>query len=216
MKRLSRAEQNDRNRGLLLDAARSIFLAQGYHGATVDKIADEAGFSKGAVYSQFGNKADMFLALLDQSIDERLRDNAERAQQLSGEHDLVALVQQFAARQSADREWGLLLIEFRAHASRDPELNSRYAAAHERTIRGLAAILTGLYERAGLEPPLPAADLAQLLLALSAGMQLEQAAIPGAMEAPVRDKVLTRIMAAPGAREHGSLRSPTSPEEGPR
>jgi AcrR family transcriptional regulator len=216
MKRLSRAEHNERNRGLVLDAARSIFLAQGYHGATVDKIAEQAGFSKGVVYSQFGNKADMFLALLEQSIDERLRDNAERAKQLSGRHDLVALVQQLAERQSADREWGLLLVEFRAHASRDPGLNRRYATAHQRTISGLAAILTGLYEQAGLEPQLPAADLAQLLLALSTGMQLEQAAIPGSLQAPLRDKVLTRIMAAPDGSEHRRFRSSAGPQEGPR
>ena len=55
MKRLSRAEQNERNRGLVLEAARRIFLARGYHAATLDEIADEAGFSRGVVQSRFGN-----------------------------------------------------------------------------------------------------------------------------------------------------------------
>jgi AcrR family transcriptional regulator len=59
MKRLSRAEQNERNRALVLDAARRIFLARGYHAATLDEIADEAGFSRGVVKSRFGNKADL-------------------------------------------------------------------------------------------------------------------------------------------------------------
>ncbi len=62
MKRLSRAEQNERNRALVLDAARRVFLNRGYHTATLDEIADEAGFSRGVVQSRFGNKADLFLA----------------------------------------------------------------------------------------------------------------------------------------------------------
>ena len=62
MKRLTRAEQSERNRGLVLAAARRVFLARGYHGATLEQIADEAGFSKGVVYSQFESKADLFLA----------------------------------------------------------------------------------------------------------------------------------------------------------
>src|SRR6185295_9164397 len=57
-----RAEQIERNRGLVLAAARRVFLERGYAGATLDAIAEEAGFSKGVVYSRFGGKADLFLA----------------------------------------------------------------------------------------------------------------------------------------------------------
>ena len=64
-RRLSRAEQTDRNRAELFAAARRVFLARGYHAATLEQIADEAGFSKGVVYSRFASKADMFLALLE-------------------------------------------------------------------------------------------------------------------------------------------------------
>ena len=71
MKRLTRAEQSERNRGLVLAAARRVFLARGYHGATLEQIADEAGFSKGVVYSQFESKADLFLGLLEARISEQ-------------------------------------------------------------------------------------------------------------------------------------------------
>jgi AcrR family transcriptional regulator len=195
--RLSRTEQNERNRGLVLEAARNQFLAQGYHGATVDKIAEEAGFSKGVVYSQFASKADMFLALLEQRIAERAAGNADLASRMSGQHGVVALIQKLAERQTEERDWGLLLVEFRAHAARDPELSRRYAEAHQRTIDGLALILAGLYERARLEPPFPVSELAQVLLALGTGMQLEQATDPGAMAAPLRAKVLTRLSGDP-------------------
>jgi len=201
VKRLTRAEQNERNRSLVLDAARAIFLARGYHAATVEEIAEEAGFSRGVVYSQFGNKPDLFLALLDQRIEEGIRRNDALARGLSGESGLVALVEQLARRQSDDHEWGMLVIEFRVHAARDPELSRRYAAAHRRTIEGLATVLAGLYERAGQELPFPAHQMAEVLWALNSGAQLEQAANPLAMAGPLRDRLLARLFAAPAVAE---------------
>ncbi len=82
--RLSRAEQNDRSRALLPAAARRVFLANGYDAATLEQIADEAGFSKGVVYSRFASKADMFLALLEDRIAERAARNAALPRQLAG------------------------------------------------------------------------------------------------------------------------------------
>ena len=69
--RLRRAEQVERNREEVLAAARQVFLDRGYAKATVEGIADIAGFSTGVVYSQFGSKADLFLALLERRIAER-------------------------------------------------------------------------------------------------------------------------------------------------
>ena len=91
--RLSRAEQNDRNRALLLDAARRVFLERGYYAATLDQIADEAGFSKGAVYSRFASKADMFLALLEDRITERAAQNTRLAGELAGTGNFSALLE---------------------------------------------------------------------------------------------------------------------------
>lgn len=199
VKRLTRAEQNERNRALVLDAARSIFLARGYHGATVEEIADEAGFSRGVVYSRFGTKADLFLALLERRIDERAARTAELARGLSGEDGAVTLMEQGADRDRDDPAWGLLLIEFRVHAARDPELNKRYAAAHRRTTEGLAEILAGVYERGGQEPPLPPGHLAELMMTLSSGGQLEHAANPEAPPARFRAETLHRLLAAQAA-----------------
>src|SRR5215472_3667702 len=73
--RLTRVEQSARNRSLVLAAARRMFLERGYHGASLEQIADEAGFSKGVVYSQFESKADLFLGLMEQRIEERNAEN---------------------------------------------------------------------------------------------------------------------------------------------
>ena len=179
MKRLSRAEQNERNQALVLDAARRVFLARGYHAATLDEIADEAGFSRGVVQSRFGNKADLFLALLEERIAERAAQNERLAAGLAGAEGTRVLREHAARRNRAELDWGLLLIEFRVHAARDAELGRRYAALHARTRQGLAGVITGVYERAGQPPPFPPQEMAQMILAVEAGICLEQAAEPG-------------------------------------
>src|SRR4249920_3279690 len=115
--RLSRPEQTERNRALLLAAARRVFLARGYHGATLDQIADDAGFSKGVVYSQFRSKADLFLALLEDRIRERAQENIDLVVDLAGERGLAALIDHASQVARAEPEWGLLVIEFRVHAA---------------------------------------------------------------------------------------------------
>lgn len=174
--RLSRAEQTERNRAALLASARRVFLERGYHGASVDQIADAAGFSTGVVYSQFGGKADLFLALLEARIAERAVGNARTVEGLAGDAGLSKLLAHAASVDRAEPEWGLLVIEFRVHAARDPELGRRYAAVHQRTLAGMERAVTGLYQRAGQSPPLPPADLACLLVAVGVGARLEQAA----------------------------------------
>ena len=70
--RLTRAERSAQTRGELLDAAQRRFFEAGYHATTLDDIADDAGYTKGAVYSTFGSKAGLFLALFDDIVDQRL------------------------------------------------------------------------------------------------------------------------------------------------
>src|SRR4029450_2260196 len=63
--RLTRTERQGQTRSQLLDAALRVFLRQGFHGASLDEIAEEAGYTTGAVYSNFKGKDDLFLAVLD-------------------------------------------------------------------------------------------------------------------------------------------------------
>jgi AcrR family transcriptional regulator len=179
--RLSRAEQNDRNRALLLAAARRVFLERGYYAATLDQIADEAGFSKGAVYSRFASKADMFLALLEDRITERAAQNARLAAELAGTGNFAALLE---AAERAERNapgWRLLVTEFRVHAARDPELNRRYAALHARTLDGVAQVFTEISKENAGGIPFPPRLLAELWLAIETGRALEQIADPRAL-----------------------------------
>jgi AcrR family transcriptional regulator len=198
--RLSRAEQNDRNRALLFAAARRVFLARGYYAATLEQIADEAGFSKGVVYSRFASKADLFLALLEDRITERAAQNAQAARDLAGTGNFAALVDLVQQAEQAAPGWRLLLTEFRIHAARDPELNRRYAAVRGRTVEGIARSLIMISEEGEQSLPLPARQLAELLLAVENGLALEQQANPDALggpDLPVIRWLATRLALAP-------------------
>ena len=178
--RLRRAEQVERNREAVLEAARQVFIQRGYAGASLESIADEAGFSKGVVYSQFGSKPDLFMALLERRIDERAAHNERIVAQSVGRDALRELIQA-ANRYAGDSGWPYLLTEFRALAMRDPELNRRYAEAHSRSVESLASALDRVYEGAGVDPTVPVRSLAEFFLGAVAGIALERAANPNAL-----------------------------------
>jgi AcrR family transcriptional regulator len=191
--RLTRAERSERNRERVLAAARDVFLERGYHGATVEQIADAAGFSTGVVYSQFGGKADLFLALLEARIEDRIRNHADFVAGLADGDAAAKLVDHAAKVTIADREWGLLVLEFRVHAARDPELSARYAEVHARTVAGLADALATAYRRSGATGGLAPEDLAEVIAAVSAGAQLEHAAGRDALAGPLLHRVIERL-----------------------
>jgi len=192
--RLRRAEQVERNREVVLAAAKRVFLERGYAGASVEVISEEAGFSKGVVYSQFGSKADMFLALLDRRIDERAAENERVVGDLAGADAAHALLRAAARDAAAEPGWARLLVEFRASAGRDPELNSRYAEAHARTLDALVGVLRGIHERAGREPAVRLRSMAEFIVGLGAGVALERLADPGALADADLAAMVTRAL----------------------
>jgi AcrR family transcriptional regulator len=205
--KLGRAEQVARNRQLVLVAARRVFLAQGYASATLDAIAEEAGFSKGVVYSQFESKADMFLALLEARINERAEQNERLAIQFDGRQLAEAVPQLALALRRAEPEWTQLVLEFRLHAARVPELNRRYAELHARTVHRLATLFSRLHERAGSTPRHPPLVLAKMALAINVGTFLEQMAGPAAVDLPAIEVISELVLQAAPPAGSDQLRS---------
>jgi AcrR family transcriptional regulator len=192
--RLSRAEQVERNRERLIDAAREVFGEAGYAKATLDAISERAGFSKGVVYSQFDSKADLFLVLLDRRIDERAAQNREIAETTDPHEALAMLVQAGDQDARAEHSWARVLIEFRTHASYDPELNRRYAAVHARTVAQLADTLERVCRRAGVEATTTPRTMAEFLLAVGNGTKLERAAADDALPTEELVSLVTRAL----------------------
>ncbi|SRR5271166_924984 len=195
--RLRRAEQVERNREAVLEAARRVFIERGYAGASLEAIADEAGFSKGVVYSQFGSKPDLFMALLERRVEERAARNERIAEQLVGAEAMRGLID--AAREDAvaNPGWPHLLTEFRALAMRDPELNRRYAEAHSRAVERLASVYDRLYDGSGLTPAVPPRSLAEFFLSVAAGIAMERAANPNALPDDDLVRLTARILGLP-------------------
>jgi AcrR family transcriptional regulator len=169
----TRAERNARNRDALLDAARAVFLRSGYHGTTVEAIAREAGFTTGAIYSRFAGKADLFLALLEERIEERARQFAGIPN--DGDVPLHA-AQRWAAIMRSELDWSLLVIEFRVHAARDPDLAARYAQLHDRSLAGLVENIAASLPPETAAPPERIEQLARAAMAASTGAALARSA----------------------------------------
>jgi AcrR family transcriptional regulator len=194
-RRRGREAQVERNRELLLAAARRVFLARGYHGSTLEAIAAEAGFSKGVVYSQFESKADLFLALLDERIEERAAENARVVRDAGGgAAAIAALCALGRGRAGKEVDWNLLLLEFRAQAARDPAINESYAKAHARAIDGIARLLAGMFDAAGVEPSPSPRVLATFILAVTSGVNLENLVAPESLPAAAVVELLERAL----------------------
>jgi AcrR family transcriptional regulator len=192
--RLRRADQVARNRNLVLAAARWVFLERGYAGASVDAIAEKAGFSVGVVYSQFGSKADLFFALLERRIEDRAAQNDRIADEFAGADAVRALLRAGQQDATAEPGWSFLLAEFRAIAMRDADLSERYARAHSRTLDGIASAFEKLYEPISLKPPVPVRTIAEFMQAGAVGSALERAVNPDALPDEDAERLLLRAL----------------------
>ena len=169
--RLSRAERTALTRGEILEAAERRFYRDGYHATTLEAIAEDAGYTKGAVYSAFASKADLFLTLVDAVIEERLDEiGALFASHPLGLERLTTLAERPIEERT--QRWALLLIEFWVHAAREPDLLERFAARYRRVRDGLAALAVET------TTPLGAEAWALVTVALVNGIALERAIDP--------------------------------------
>ena len=178
--RLTRAEKSAQTRAQLMASARQLFLRRGFHAASLELVAEEAGFTIGAVYSRFGSKADLFLAILDEHID---RIVVEVARVATLDQPLGAHAELLAGRRMAllerEREWFPLVLEFWSHAARDERLRGELGARHERLVAAYAGLIEADYARLGLPLPMAPDVLARAVVAMGNGVALERLADPG-------------------------------------
>jgi AcrR family transcriptional regulator len=170
--RLSRAERKEQTRQALLDAGRDLFVREGFHGATLDRVAAEAGFTKGAVYASFPTKADLFLAIFERRTDERIAAVRRMAQRARSFDEMVELLHRDWQRvMRTEHDWSVLLIEFWVHAARDEPLRRRLAQQRGRMREVLveAARAQGAEQELGLDVE----DFIAGILALGNGLNLE-------------------------------------------
>jgi AcrR family transcriptional regulator len=200
MARLTRAERQHQTRARLLDAAGQVFAGRGFHAATVDEVADAAGYTKGAVYSNFATKDELFLALLDQRVAAQLQQLQALDAIESSEELLAAMRGRTEQEFAAARDFGVLMVEYSLYAMRNPAAQAELAKRY-RQLRGrMAELITKRYDRRKTSPPMPPEHLAALALATDAGLYLQYSAEPGALPWELHADAMVQLLDPPDPR----------------
>jgi AcrR family transcriptional regulator len=173
MARLTRKESQARTRSKLLEAAGKVFACRGLERATVDEVASEAGYTKGAFYANFKSKEDLFLAMLDERFGKRL-DEIDRVMESGApvEDQARQAGRDFSEYLASDPEWSRLFFEFAVQAMRDEEFRQQLVTRH-RTVRSrIAEGFETHAETVGGELPIPAEQVAMMTHAMADGFAL--------------------------------------------
>jgi AcrR family transcriptional regulator len=179
--RLTRAERQARTRVELLEVARRVFLRDGFHRASLEEISEKAGYTRGAVYSNFASKDDVFLALLDEAVTRRTREYAALALETpTFEKAVRAIARSFA---QLDPEWRPLVIEFLLHAKRREPLRRALLAQQDRMLDAFAGVIEQLGKRYGVALRVTPRECARATRALGRGLTLERLLDPAAAPA---------------------------------
>jgi AcrR family transcriptional regulator len=171
----TRIERSEETRAALLRSASRLICELGMHGASIDRIAADAGYTKGAFYAHFASKEDLFLVVLDEHFATEL---ARLDAILTGAAEPVVearrAAEDFLVHIDADPQWRRVYQEFATHAARHEAFRVEFAGRQ----RGLRNRLTEIFERwaadLGVEPSVPAADVAAMTFFMADGFLLDQ------------------------------------------
>lgn len=188
--RLTREQSRDQTRQRLLDAAQSIFLTKGFVAASVEDIAELAGYTRGAFYSNFASKSELFLQLLKRDHENVMGDMRAIFEAGETRQQMEDSVLHYYSNHFRDNECFLLWMEAKLQAARDPEFRVGFIACMGELREATTEYIRQFSERVGTPLPLPARELAIGLLALSDGMQFSFAFDPQNVSAETTESVL--------------------------
>jgi AcrR family transcriptional regulator len=171
--RLTPQRRRELTRTALVEAAAQVFARRGFYGASLEEIAETAGFTRGAIYKNFTDKEELFFAVRDHvneqalaAFAEQLRKGAEAA------FDADALAAIWQQADVANPEFRALFLEFRLYELRNPDVQARSAAEAERTRQMIAKLMQDNAAANGLTLKVPADTLAAILANVSEGFAL--------------------------------------------
>jgi AcrR family transcriptional regulator len=181
-KRLTRKEKQEETRRGLLDAAERVFLRRGLQGSSVEEIAAEAGFTRGAFYSNFKSKEELFVELLHRRLYDRYAEMAMEAEQQPGmprEQLRWGIERMKEMYEREDGDWLLRLwLECLTQAARDDEFRKLAATFWSGNRALLAEQTKHAFKEAGREPPVPPTQIASAMIALDIGLVIQHLVDP--------------------------------------
>ena len=174
--RLTPAMRREQTRQLLLDAAAAVFAARGYHDASLAEIADTAGYTTGAIYSNFGSKEDLFLAVVEQRRAAMFEQFFAAARDAKPETVIEAIADVYRRLTPTAAQWALWQ-EFTLYALRNPAVRDKLSAELDETISTLATLLDRRFP-SPTGSPLAPRELARLYMAIFDGISQQRALQP--------------------------------------
>lgn len=181
--RLTRAQKRERTYEELVSSAERLFVEQGFHATSVDEIAFEAGYTKGAVYSNFESKEDLFFAVYERRADKGVAEIEEVLEKNGPVAGLELLASQAARRRGSARDgWLAVFFEFWAHVVRRPELRDRFARIHGRALEPMAAATERFARERGISIPVEARSFNVAMNAMVLGLSLERLTQPDVVD----------------------------------
>ena len=195
----------------LLDAAAIVFARNGFHGSTLDEVAATAGFTKGAVYSNFKSKDDLFLELLNDRVDRQFAVVSEILE--SGSHDAAEQFPRIREILRSDRffwdeSFVTLWLEFVLYARRNPEAHAKLVTSAQRSRALVTALIEHEYATVGVRPNYPTSDLAEISLALFNGLGIDRLVNPSSITEQTLDTTLSLLYDAMGVEQENESHEP--------
>ena len=172
-KRLTREESKAATREKLLAAASKAFARYGFAAISVDEIAESAGFSRGAFYSNFKSKDHLFLTVVEREIRAwslEVRDIVSASS--SAEETLLGLRKFYGALKERDKDAALLIAEARLYAARNGQFKSKLSALFREVHEELKSVLERFQTEAGIKNGIPADQLVLIAIALNQGLAM--------------------------------------------
>lgn len=196
--RLNRQARKNQTREQLIDAAGRVFAQRGFEAASLDEVAAAAGYTKGAVYSNFKSKTDLLVALIERRIDNQ---SAQYSRRFEGQ-DLSTMAHGLEAQpgpgMALEKEWVVLAVEFWLHAMRDERTRLLIAEQYERARTVVSDFLVASgYGTAGHEAPLSPRDMAIVIEALGTGLALQAALDPEHIRMSLAAEVIVDLLHLP-------------------
>lgn len=189
-KRLNREESQHATREKLLNAATELIVAHGIHANSISTIAEEAGFSKGAFFSNFSSKNELLLEVMQRF---KLREIAEFKQVFdknSSDETLSETLAQYISNLKNNGDCAIMDVELQLLALRDRRFSQAYQALHHENANIFGSLIAIIFRHAGKDIPQSAKQLATMFTALIEGLILQQHDDPGSQVALVLNALI--------------------------
>ncbi|HZH58018.1 MAG TPA: helix-turn-helix domain-containing protein [Metabacillus sp.] len=171
--RLTQKERKEETRKLLLESAVEIFAEFGFHGSSVEKIAEHAGFSKGAVYGHFDSKEDLFLALLERQMELHIKNVHQLIEQQYSLSEIIDQMEEyFHMVKEENRTWSMLNMEFLLYAMRNESARKQWSEMITKSVGQISKSIEILMAKENHEITLSSVEIAWTILALENGMSI--------------------------------------------